>query len=103
MVKTSPGLPVRAVDRLLGRLRKLPAPRNGYVVERGLRTPTRDGFVLVSDHYAPAVSDSGSATILIRTPYGRGIPVDILWGRTFAARGYHVILQSCRGTLDSTC
>jgi hypothetical protein len=30
------------------------------------------------------------------------MPVAILWGRTFAARGYHVILQSCRGTVDST-
>jgi predicted acyl esterase len=80
----------------------LPAPRNEYVVERGLRTPTQDGFVLVSDHYAPVVSDSDSATILIRTPYGRGMPLDVLWGRTFAARGYHVILQSCRGTVDST-
>jgi uncharacterized protein len=101
-LKTSPGLPARALDRFLGRLRKLPAPRNEYVVERGLRTPTRDGFVLVSDHYAPVVPDSDSATILIRTPYGRGMPVAQLWGRTFAARGYHVILQSCRGTLDST-
>jgi putative CocE/NonD family hydrolase len=101
-VKTSPGLAARTVDRFLGRLRKLPAPRNEYVVERGLRTPTRDGFVLVSDHYAPAGSDSDSGTILIRTPYGRGMPVDVLWGRTFAARGYHVILQSCRGTAGST-
>jgi putative CocE/NonD family hydrolase len=80
----------------------LPAPRNAYVVERGLRTPTRDGFVLVSDHYAPADPGPGSGTILIRTPYGRGLPVDVLWGRTFAARGYHVILQSCRGTAGST-
>jgi putative CocE/NonD family hydrolase len=101
-VKTSPGLATRTVDRFFQRLRKLPAPRNDYIVERGLRTPTRDGFVLVSDHYTPVVSGSDNATILIRTPYGRGMPVAILWGRTFAARGYHVILQSCRGTVDST-
>jgi putative CocE/NonD family hydrolase len=101
-LKTSPGLAARTVDRFVGRLRKLPAPRNEYVVERGLRTPTRDGFVLVSDHYVPVVSDSDSATILIRTPYGRGIPTDLLWARTFSARGYHVILQSVRGTQDST-
>jgi putative CocE/NonD family hydrolase len=101
-VLTSPGLAARSLDRFLTRLRKLPAARNEYVVERGLRTPTRDGFALVSDHYAPAVSDSDSATILIRSPYGRGLPTDALWARTFAARGYHVILQSCRGTADST-
>jgi putative CocE/NonD family hydrolase len=99
---TSPGLAARTIDLFFGRLRKLPAARNQYVVERGLRTPTRDGFVLVSDHYAPVVPGSDSGTILIRTPYGRGIPNDILWARTFAARGYHVILQSCRGTVDST-
>jgi putative CocE/NonD family hydrolase len=102
ILATSPGLAARAVDRFFGRLRKLPAARNQYVVERGLRTPTRDGFVLVSDHYAPVIPGSDSATILIRTPYGRGFPNDTLWARTFAARGYHVMLQSCRGTVDST-
>jgi hypothetical protein len=89
------------VDLFLRRLRKMPAPRNAYVVERGLRVPTRDGFVLLSDHYAPVVSGSGSGTILIRASYGRGQPLDALWCRTFAARGYHVVLQSCRGTFGS--
>jgi putative CocE/NonD family hydrolase len=101
IVKASPGLGTRMVDRFLRRVRRLPPARNEYVVERGLQTPTRDGFVLVSDHYAPLASNAG-ATILIRTPYGRGLPVDALYARTFAARGYHVILQSCRGTQDST-
>jgi len=101
IVKTSPGLGTRMVDRFLRRVRRLPPARNEYQVEHGLRTPTRDGFVLVSDHYAPLVSNAG-ATILIRTPYGRGLPLDALYARTFAARGYHVLLQSCRGTQDST-
>jgi putative CocE/NonD family hydrolase len=99
---TSPSLLLRAVDGFLRLLRKLPAPRNGYLVQRGLRTPTRDGIVLVGDHYAPAGSGQGGGTILIRTPYGRGVPVAQLWGSTFAARGYHVLLQSCRGTAGST-
>ncbi|MGW6600019.1 CocE/NonD family hydrolase [Streptomyces sp. NPDC055036] len=97
-----PRLSTRAIDVLLRRLRKMPPARNAYVVERGLRTPTRDGFELISDHYAPAAPGPDSATILIRTPYGRGLPVDALWGCTFAARGYHVIMQSCRGTFGST-
>jgi uncharacterized protein len=101
-MNTSPGLAARTLDRVFQRLRKLPAPRNDYVIERGLRTPTRDGFVLVSDHYAPVVSNAAGATILIRSPYGRGLPLDVLYARTFAARGYHVIVQSCRGTQDST-
>jgi uncharacterized protein len=99
---TSPGLGARTLDGLLRRVRKLPPPRNDYVAERDLRTPTQDGFVLVSDHYAPAGPGPGGGTILIRTPYGRGLPVNALWGSTFAARGYHVVLQSCRGTGGST-
>jgi uncharacterized protein len=101
-VRTPSGLAARTVDRFFDRLRKLPPPRNAYVVKRGLQTPTPDGVVLFSDHYAPVVPDDDRATILIRTPYGRGLPVDVLWARMFAARGYHVILQSCRGTQDST-
>jgi putative CocE/NonD family hydrolase len=90
------------VDQILRRIRKLPAPRNKYVIERGLRTPTRDGAALLGDLYSPVGYDARTATILIRTPYGRGLPVDALWARTFAARGYHVLLQSVRGTFGST-
>lgn len=85
-MKAAPGLGARAVDQILRRLRKLPAPRNDYVVERSVRTPTRDGSVLLSDLHSPADPDADTATILIRTPYGRGMPVDALWGRTFADR-----------------
>jgi hypothetical protein len=46
----SPGLATRMADRFFERLRKMPAARNEYLIERGLRTPTRDGFVLLSDH-----------------------------------------------------
>jgi predicted acyl esterase len=91
--EATPGLTTRAVDLFLRRLRKMPPPRNAYVVERGLRTPTRDGFVLLSDHYAPVVSGSGSGTVLIRTPYGRGLPLDALWCRPFAARDTVVWLR----------
>jgi hypothetical protein len=101
-MKETPGLTARALDSFLRRLRRLPAPRNGYTVERGLRTPTRDGFVLLGDHYSPAGLAPDGGTVLIRTPYGRGAPVAQLWGSTFAARGYHVLLQSCRGTAGST-
>ncbi|MDX6434943.1 MAG: uncharacterized protein QOE54_7309, partial [Streptosporangiaceae bacterium] len=101
-MKATPRPGARAVDQILRRLRKLPAPRTDYVIERGRRTPTRDGATLLGDLYSPADYDARTATILIRTPYGRGLPVDALWGRTFAARGYHVLLQSVRGTFGST-
>jgi len=79
-LKATPRPGARAVDQILRRLRKMPVRRNDYVIERGLRTPTRDGAVLLGDLYSPANHDARTATILIRTPYGRGLPVDALWG-----------------------
>ncbi|PEG36388.1 hydrolase [Mycolicibacterium agri] len=60
----------------------------------------RDGVELVADHYRPATPNP-AGTLLIRGPYGRGYPVSVLFGGVFAARGYHVIIQSVRGTFGS--
>ncbi|QYX75716.1 CocE/NonD family hydrolase [Streptomyces akebiae] len=95
-----PSLSARAADRVLTRLMRSPGTRNGYQVERNLRVPARDGAVLVTDHYAP-VTDQPRGTVLLRTPYGRGFPHD-LEARVYAGHGYHVVLQSCRGTFGST-
>ncbi|MDT0567282.1 CocE/NonD family hydrolase [Streptomyces sp. DSM 3412] len=97
---TPPSLAVRTADRLLTRLMRLPGTRHGYRVERNLPTPARDGAVLVTDHYAP-LTGRPKGTVLIRTPYGRGFPSN-LEARVYADRGYHVVLQSCRGTFGST-
>ncbi|MEV6381904.1 CocE/NonD family hydrolase [Streptomyces sp. NPDC051773] len=97
---TPPSPATRAANRLLTRLMRLPGPRHGYRVERNIPTPARDGAVLISDHYAP-VTDRPKGTVLVRTPYGRGFPHD-LEARVYADRGYHVVLQSCRGTFGST-
>ncbi|UJV45571.1 CocE/NonD family hydrolase [Streptomyces sp. AMCC400023] len=97
---TPPSPAVRATDRLLTRLMRLPGTRHGYRVERNIPTPARDGAVLVTDHYAP-VTGRPKGTVLVRTPYGRGFPHD-LEARVYADRGYHVVLQSCRGTFGST-
>ncbi|WP_217241757.1 CocE/NonD family hydrolase [Streptomyces sp. AC555_RSS877] len=78
----------------------MPGTRHGYQVERNLPVPARDGAVLVTDHYAP-VTGRPKGTVLVRTPYGRGFPHD-LEARVYADRGYHVLLQSCRGTFGST-
>jgi putative CocE/NonD family hydrolase len=89
----------RMADAVLGRtLRQAPA-LNGYEVE-SVRTPMRDGAILVGDHFTPS-TDTPRGTVLIRTPYGRGFPTSALNGRLFAARGYHVLLQSVRGTFGS--
>ncbi|AVV44867.1 CocE/NonD family hydrolase [Streptomyces sp. ID05-04B] len=95
-----PSLTARTTDRILTRLMRLPGPRYGYRVERNLPTPARDGAVLVTDHYAP-VTDRPKGTVLLRTPYGRGLPHD-LEARVYAGHGFHVVLQSCRGTFGST-
>jgi hypothetical protein len=60
----------------------------------------RDGVKLIADHYAPD-TDEPSPTILIRCPYGRGAEFGLLNSQPYAERGYHVLLQSTRGTFGS--
>ena len=88
-------------DRALARLLGLPAPTTAYTVERGLRVPMRDGVELVADHYAPADDAQVAGTLLVRGPYGRGFPFSTLYARPYVTRGYHVVVQSVRGTFGS--
>ncbi len=60
----------------------------------------RDGVELIADHYAP-VTDRPAGTLLVRGPYGRRFPFSPLFAQVYAARGYHVVLQSVRGTFGS--
>lgn len=85
----------RAAGRLLG----LPPATTDYTVRR-VAVPMRDGVELVADHYAPATS-APAGTLLVRAPYGRGFPFALVFGGLYAARGYHVVLQSVRGTFGS--
>ena len=62
--------------------------------------PMRDGVELLADHYAP-VTSTPAGTLLVRGPYGRGLPASILYARIYAPRGYHVVVQSTRGTFGS--
>ena len=78
-----------------------PAPPECAVrVDAGLAVPAADGVLLRTDHYIPQVA-SPRPTVLVRTPYGRGFPWDHLFGGLLAERGYHVVIQSCRGTAGS--
>ena len=86
----------RAASSLL----KLPPHTTDYRVSRGLRTPMRDGVELIADHYEPQTSNP-AGTLLIRGPYGRGWPLSALFAAVYASRGYHVIVQSVRGTFGS--
>jgi putative CocE/NonD family hydrolase len=93
---------------LLARLLELPPPSNPVGVERNIPVAMPDGVRLFTDHYFPRAAGD-FATILIRTPYGRGKEV-ALWGgyglsempaQRFAERGYHVVVQGARGRFDS--
>jgi uncharacterized protein len=91
-------LPRRFAARGLGRMLGLPAPTSGYTISR-VTIPMRDGVELLADHYAPTGSPVG--TVLARGPYGRGFPFSLMFCALYAARGYHVLMQSVRGTFGS--
>jgi putative CocE/NonD family hydrolase len=88
------------VDRGVSRFLRIAPPTNDYAVHRGVSIPMRDGAVLRATHYAPTV-DTPSGTILVRGPYGRSFPFSLVYAQLYAARGYHVLLQSVRGTFGS--
>ncbi len=93
-------LTTRVGGNTLGGLLGLPRATTRYTVNR-VRVTMRDGVHLVADHYAPA-SSKPAGTLLVRGPYGRGFPFSLAFARLYAARGYHVVLQSVRGTFGST-
>jgi putative CocE/NonD family hydrolase len=86
-------------DHLVTRVLGLPGPARSFWIERGLRIPMRDGVTLAADHYVPAGEPAG--TLLVRGPYGRRFPFNHLYARPYAARGYHVLFVSSRGTAAS--
>jgi putative CocE/NonD family hydrolase len=94
------GLARQYLHRGLARALRLPPPTTDYSVRCGVRVPMRDGVELLADHYAPATA-TPCGTLLVRGPYGRAFPFSVLFARLYAARGYHVVLQSVRGTFGS--
>jgi putative CocE/NonD family hydrolase len=89
----------RQASAVLGRRWHLPPRRNKVRLSRDVQVPMRDGVVLLADHYAP-VTNLQRPTVLMRCPYGRGQAFAML-AMPFAERGYHVLLQSTRGTFGS--
>ena len=86
---------VRAMARLGAR--GTPDPVCDVLVESAIEVPAPGGIALITDHYIPQLSGP-RPTLLVRTPYGRGFPWDELFGAQFARQGFHVVIQSCRGT-----
>ncbi|BCO46852.1 CocE/NonD family hydrolase [Mycobacterium intracellulare] len=100
MVKAiKPGFGASLFDRAVASRSKLPKATHRFRIERDLAVPMRDGITLLADHYVPA-GTQGRGTILMRTPYGRGLPIK-MDARLFAGQGYHVVVQSCRGSFGS--
>ena len=102
MTEPSGGAPLPRHVRLWMRLsrrdlRDLPPPECAVRVDPGLAVPAADGVPLLTDHYIPQVG-SPRPTVLVRTPYGRSFPWDHLFGGLIAEQGFHVVIQSCRGT-----
>jgi putative CocE/NonD family hydrolase len=77
--------------------RGLPAATCRVAVERRIKVPAADGISLLTDHYVP-LTDGPCPALLVRSPFGRGFPWDYVYGAQFAAHGFHVLVQSCRGT-----
>jgi len=94
----SPG--AAALGKIMTRAWSLPPQRNRVAVERDLQVSMSDGTVLLADHYLP-VSVASAATVLVRCPYGRTGPFALQCAQILAERGYHVLLQSVRGTFGS--
>ncbi|WP_102417945.1 CocE/NonD family hydrolase [Mycobacterium sp. 4858] len=99
IVDERPGFTARVLDRAVAWRWKLPKATHRFRIEHDLAIPMRDGITLLADHYVPA-DTQGRGTILIRTPYGRGLPIN-MDARLFAGQGYHVVTQSCRGSFGS--
>lgn len=84
---------------LLADMYKLPPRLCGSRRTRNIRVPTSGGVTLETDHYAPKMAGP-HPTLLMRVPYGlRGFGTV---AECYAERGFHVVLQACRGTSRST-
>ncbi|OKI86857.1 peptidase S15 [Streptomyces sp. CB02414] len=91
------GKPPLAARMMRATWRGLPARLYEAGWEPGLTVPAADGSPLVTDHYFPR-AEGDFPTLLVRSPYGRGLPWSPQYGMLFAEQGFHVVLQSCRGT-----
>ncbi|WP_441247978.1 CocE/NonD family hydrolase [Kitasatospora sp. McL0602] len=78
-------------------LRGVPPKLHDIAYEPGLVVTAADGSALLTDHYFP-LADGDFPTLLVRSPYGRGFPWAPMYGVLLAEQGFHVVLQSCRGT-----
>jgi putative CocE/NonD family hydrolase len=76
-----------------------------FVVERNVMIPMRDGVLLASDVYRPAIGGEAVADalplILTRTPYGKDRESTVATAEHFARHGYVAVIQDMRGRYAS--
>lgn len=82
---------------VLRELRELPRRRYPVARHAGISIVTPDGVSLATEHFEPRGPVGETfPTLLMRVPYGlkgfRSI------SRAYAERGYHAVVQACRGT-----
>lgn len=89
-------------------LAKVLAPAEYTYTTTPQRIPMPDGIELAADLYQPDLAGSDGAEkkkphglIYVLCPYGRRGAIAMLNAECFAARGYAVLLVSCRGTAGS--
>lgn len=72
-----------------------------YVIEKDVAVPMRDGIILRTDIYRPALNgtavDGKWPVVIERTPYDKSRASHSITGRHFAKRGYVAIMQDVRG------
>lgn len=88
-------------SRVFAAMLKLDSPVTARRVDvrRDLAVRAPDGVTLLTDAYI-ARPGGPRPVILMRSPYGRRGFYGTM-GRLFAERGYHAVVQSCRGTFGS--
>ncbi|KAK0749880.1 X-Pro dipeptidyl-peptidase-domain-containing protein [Schizothecium vesticola] len=103
---TKRGLLATRFHQFVGKKAGLPPEKSQCTVSE-VRIPVTDGdetFELVGDLYQPVFADRSEkscGTILVHSPYGRGVEMAVQYAYVYAARGYHVLFVSCRGTFGS--
>jgi putative CocE/NonD family hydrolase len=69
-------------------------------IRRDVKISMPDGAQLLTDIYLG--NAAGAPVILLRSPYGRSATFTASNVHPFAAQGFNVVFQSCRGTFGST-
>ena len=83
----------------------IPTIADDFVVEQNVMIPMRDGVLLATDVYRPAV-DGATVTdplplVLTRTPYGKDRESTVATAEHLTRHGYVAVIQDMRGRYAS--